>query len=666
MRNNILVKILSFALLAALALGMFTNCGGSGKEDSDGAGDVSSILFSLPTQIEAEAGGQIRFRVLQEKAPLQTDEFLFGSVSCKIESVSKTEFFVRLPLNITGGKYEVVIRRGQKKKSFGETTLSITQKEAPGFTPDKGTTVWGYVVCDGAGVADVVVSDGVQVTKTDSQGIYQLKSAKKWGYVFVSVPSGYEVTSQGILPQFYSYLTAKAGQVERRDFALTKAASQDKYKMFFFGDMHLANRTSDKAQFRVFTRDLTDYMAAHGSEKMYGMTLGDMTWDIYWYKNKFSFPEYLEEINTDIKGLQIFHTMGNHDNDYMAFSPDADFKAASDYVKYLGPTYYSFNIGKIHYVVIDDIDCSAYDGTTSRKYTKNLSSEQIEWLKKDLSYVSKSTPLIITTHAQIFTPVAGDVFRIDHQESNTKELFSVLKGYKVHFVTGHTHVIYNVNPSESSLLTAENTYEHNAGSICGSWWWSGNLTSGVYVGTDGSPAGYSIWDIDGTDIKWKFKATAWDESYQFRSYDLNKVYFSYSKDVPNMPTDNVEFTDKGFGQYVKEYPESSKNEVLINIWNWNSKWTLTVTDESGKELKWTRTSTFDPLHIAALSAKRYNNSGLKERPSFVTEKWHHFFKVTAPDANVDLTIKVTDEFGNVYTEKMERPKAFKVEDFAKK
>ena len=291
MRNNILVKILSFALLAALALGMFTNCGGSGKEDSDGAGDVSSILFSLPTQIEAEAGGQIRFRVLQEKAPLQTDEFLFGSLSCKIESVSKTEFFVRLPLNITGGKYEVVIRRGQKKKSFGETTLSITQKEAPGFTPDMGTTVWGYVVCDGAGVADVVVSDGVQVTKTDSQGIYQLKSAKKWGYVFVSVPSGYEVTSQGILPQFYSYLTAKAGQVERRDFALTKAASQDKYKMFFFGDMHLANRTSDKAQFRVFARDLTDYMAAHGSEKMYGMTLGDMTWDIYWYKNKFSFPE---------------------------------------------------------------------------------------------------------------------------------------------------------------------------------------------------------------------------------------------------------------------------------------------------------------------------------------------------------------------------------------
>lgn len=664
MRNKLFIRILSFALMTVLGVGAFVNCGSSGNSDGDGAVDVSEILFSLPSQIEAEAGSQIRFRVLQKKAPLQTDEFLFGSaMTCKIESVSESEFYVRVPQDAIGGKYEVMIRRGQKKKSFGETTLSITQKSDPGFTPDKGTTVWGHVICDGEGVADVVVSDGDQVTKTNSEGIYQLNSAKKWGYVFISVPSGYEVPSKGILPAFYSYLTAKATQVEQRDFSLTKVGSQDKYKMFFLGDMHLANRTSDKAQFRVFTRDLTNYMAAHSSEKMYGMTLGDMTWDLYWYRNKFSFPEYLEEINADIKGLQIYHTMGNHDNDYMAFN---DFDAATSYVKYLGPTFYSFNIGKIHYVVLDDIDCSSYDGTTNRRYVKNLSSEQIEWLKKDLAYVSKSTPLIVTTHAQIFYPIAGDIYKIDHSTDNTRELLSVLNGYKVHFVTGHTHVIFNVNPAESKTFAGnEDTYEHNSGSICGSWWWSGSLTSGVYIGTDGSPAGYAIWDIDGTDIKWKFKATAWDESYQFRSYDLNQVSFSYS-DVPNMPKDNDKLTTNGFGKYVDAYPKNSKNEVLLNIWNWNSKWTLSVTDESGKELNWTRTSAYDPLHIAALSVKKYNSSTLSDTPSFVTERWHHFFKVTAPDADTDLTIKVTDEFGNVYTETMRRPKAFNVDDFAKK
>ena len=222
-----------------------------------------------------------------------------------------------------------------------------------------------------------------------------------------------------------------------------------------------------------------------------------------------------------------------------------------------------------------------------------------------------------------------------------------------------------MNPEESGKHGATDFSEHNSGAICASWWWSGNLTPGVYVGTDGSPAGYGIWDIDGTNIKWKFKATAWDEDYQFRTYDLNQVYFTYEKDVPKMPKDNVELTDKGFGKYVKAYPKNSDNEVLINIWNWNSKWTLTVTDEKGKDLNWTRTSAYDPLHIAALSAKRFNKSGLKEAPSFTTGLWHHFFKVTAPDADTDLTITVTDEFGNVYTEKMARPKAFKVEDFKK-
>ena len=664
MRNSFCFKTFIFVMLALVGIIIMVQCGKTGNGD-DGTVDVSEILFSLPTQVEAEPAGLVKFRVLQEKAPLQTDEFLFGSTICKIESVSAKDFNVRLPQNLVSGKYEVVIRRGQKKKSFGETTLEIKSKTDPSFTPDKGTTVWGHVSCDGVGVSGVVVSDGVQVTKTNDDGLYQLKSAKKWGYVFISIPSGYEVASQGILPQFYSYLNDSASQVEQKDFVLTKVAGQDKYKMFFFGDMHLANRTSDKAQFRVFTSDLTDYMASHSAEKMYGMTLGDMTWDLYWYTNKFSFPEYLDEINRDIKGLQIFHTMGNHDNDYKIKAPNADFLAASDYVKNLGPTYYSFNIGKIHYIVLDDIDCTNYDGSESRKYIKNLSSEQIAWLKKDLEYVDKSTPLIITTHAQIFYPVSGDIYKIDHSESNTKELLAALNGYNVNFVTGHTHVIFNVNPAEAIKLSAENCHEHNAGSICGSWWWSGNLTAGVYVGTDGSPAGYSIWDIDGTDIKWKYKATAWEENYQFRSYDLNQVSFSY-KDVPNMPLDNVDLTDKGFGKYVKAYPENSNNEVLINIWNWNSKWTLSVTDESGKELTWVRTSAYDPLHIAALSAKRYNKAGLTSRPSFTTELWHHFFKVKASDADTDLTIKVTDEFGNVYTEKMERPKAFKVSDFTKK
>lgn len=100
-------------------------------------------------------------------------------------------------------------------------------------------------------------------------------------------------------------------------------------------------------------------MTRHKGEKMYALTLGDMTWDLYWYSNSYYFPQYLNTVNSQIKNLQIFHTMGNHDNDFQTRS---DYDAAVKYVDQICPTYYSFNIGKVHYVVMDDIDCSSYDG----------------------------------------------------------------------------------------------------------------------------------------------------------------------------------------------------------------------------------------------------------------------------------------------------------------
>ena len=78
--------------------------------------------------------------------------------------------------------------------------------------------------------------------------------------------------------------------MEQKDFKLTKVDGQDRYKLFLLGDMHLANRTNDAAQFTQFTTDLNAYMAQHSGQKMYALTLGDMTWDLYWYKNNYALP----------------------------------------------------------------------------------------------------------------------------------------------------------------------------------------------------------------------------------------------------------------------------------------------------------------------------------------------------------------------------------------
>ena len=597
------------------------------------------------------------------KSPLTTDTFILESDAgisyvCPIVNTSSDSFTVRLADGCETGYYKVFVKRDARKKSFGRIYINIV--EDIDFKPDAGTTVYGIVSSAGVGVENVVVSDGAEVTVTNEKGIYQLKSAKKWGYVFISVPSGYEVPSVGVLPQFHRALKNSADVVERADFKLEKVDGQDSYKIFMLGDMHLANRTGDLGQFAQFTSDLTDYMTRHKGEKMYALTLGDMTWDLYWYSNSYYFPQYLNTVNSQIKNLQIFHTMGNHDNDFQTRS---DYDAAVKYVDQICPTYYSFNIGKVHYVVMDDIDCSSYDGSTSRNYVKSLSAEQLDWLAKDLSYVAKTTPVVVAMHAQVFYPTTSG-FKIDHDPVNTLRLFDILDGYTVRFVTGHTHKLFNVTPG-APIVDGHNFREYNSGSVCASWWWSGNLTPGIHIGTDGTPGGYGIWDVTGTDFQCLYKSTGWPEEYQFRSYDLNNVHFSMA-DVPLMPSDISASVKNAYMQYVNAYPQNNDNEVLINIWNWNSDWTLSVVDENRKTLPYTEVWAYDPLHIAALSVKRFNNAGLKSTPLFITDKFTHFFKVKADDADTDLVITVKDEFGNEWTENMQRPKAFSTDAYRRK
>ena len=655
-------NVLKYLLLALIAVSQLFACGGS--DDEKTPADNFDVQFTVPGSVDVTEGGECTFAVSGGgKSPLTTDTFILESDAgisyvCPIVNTSSDSFTVRLADGCETGYYKVFVTRDARKKSFGRIYINIV--EDIDFKPDAGTTVYGIVSSAGVGVENVVVSDGAEVTVTNEKGIYQLKSAKKWGYVFISVPSGYEVPSVGVLPQFHRALKNSADVVERADFKLEKVDGQDSYKIFMLGDMHLANRTGDLGQFAQFTSDLTDYMTRHKGEKMYALTLGDMTWDLYWYSNSYYFPQYLNTVNSQIKNLQIFHTMGNHDNDFQTRS---DYDAAVKYVDQICPTYYSFNIGKVHYVVMDDIDCSSYDGTESRNYVKSLSAEQLDWLAKDLSHVAKTTPVVVAMHAQVFYPTTSG-FKIDHDQVNTLRLFDILDGYTVRFVTGHTHKLFNVTP-DAPIVDGHNFREYNSGSVCASWWWSGNLTPGIHIGTDGTPGGYGIWDVTGTDFQCLYKSTGWPEEYQFRSYDLNNVHFSMA-DVPLMPSDISASVKIAYMQYVNAYPQNNDNEVLINIWNWNSDWTLSVVDENRKTLPYTEVWAYDPLHIAALSVKRFNNAGLKSTPSFITDKFTHFFKVKADDADTDLVITVKDEFGNEWTENMQRPKAFSTDAYRRK
>ncbi len=511
------------------------------------------------------------------------------------------------------------------------------------ITPDEGTTVYGVVACDGAGVKGVQVSDGYLVTLTDERGVYQLQSDKKNGYVFITVPSGYEVGCEGSQAIFYRHLQNISTVAERMDFTLYDAGDQTNHTVFFLGDMHLTGtRCSDRGQFGKFTKELNDYVSSRGSRKMYAFTLGDMTWDQFWYTSKYYFDEYVADMD-EVKNLPVFNTIGNHDHDMMTSVDGAgigwdavDWDTATRFRKDLGPNYYSVNIGEIHYVVVDNIYCTNTTGGTAsdRHYEARVSSDNIEWLKKDLSNVSKSTPVVVMMHAPLYKQNG------DYSLKNASELAGCFEGFAdVTFITGHTHKMWSIcsNPALK---------EHNSGAVCAAWWWGGYRCAELNIAQDGAPGGYRVMDVKGSVHTSYYKGTERDKAYQFRAYDLNKVLINN----PNI---------SAFGGYDTL---STANKVLINVWDYDTSWKVKVT-ENGKELEVKRHKAYDPLYILVYICARYPNATASSSISNKPYNSNHMFYVTASDATSTLEIEVTDDEGRVYTETMTRPKTFSLESY---
>lgn len=512
----------------------------------------------------------------------------------------------------------------------------------PPTPPAEEYNVFGKVSCAGEGVPGVLVSDGIEIVQTDAAGNYYLMSDKKWRYAFMIIPRGYTVPVKGILPQFSSPLVEDANTTEEKNFELIADDTED-YTLMVLGDMHLAKRTGDLVQFGKVATDLNKHIAA-APGKVYCLTLGDMTWDMYWVSNSFGFPEYLETMNKYFNGQPFFHTMGNHDNE---MEKAGDFDKALRYTENIAPDYYSFNIGRIHYIVLDNMDFTGVEsGEGNRsKYKKNFTAEELAWLKKDLSYVDKDTPIFVTAHEPMARPKGLDWDeQLAGQNADLDTFIGYFDGYNVRFLSGHTHNLFNRKWTSSFT-------EHNSGAICASWWWSGYHTPGIHIAQDGAPGGWTEWTIKGTECTHYYQAALQSPDYQFRAYDMNKV-----KEVITEDRSDAE----GYPKYYNHIQSYGSNVILVNVWDYDDDWKVEIS-EDGTPLQVSEVGVYDPLHIEAMTIPRLNkNDGTT---TFSTAKWRHFFKATASAPDTPVTVTVTDRYGKVYTEEMTRPKEFRTSDY---
>ena len=538
--------------------------------------------------------------------------------------------------------------------------------------PKKGATIYGVVECNGAPVEGVVVSDGYSVVKTDKHGVYNIASQKQNGNVFISIPRGYEALTAGddVVPQFWAELSVEPQTAERHDFAL-KAVNNDNHIIVAVADIHLANRLNDVQTFRdSFVANLTAEIEQYRSKgiPVYTLSMGDNSFDIYWYDYLYDIGDFRRTLAEVKYPTPFFNTMGNHDNDGATpYDENTDFNAAAKYRKAFGPTYYSFNLGKVHYIMLDDMVylneplATAKRGkgiVGARNHTTALTREQIDWLAKDLAIVTdKTTPIVIGVHSPIFRYVDqmdGTVeCRLPAEQK--AELTALLKDFStVHILSGHTHrnrCCYGYRDSAQPDIA--NITEHTIAAVSGTRWHT-SAFGGPQIAVTGEPAGCKIFKIDNTDIEWYFKATEFDAATQFRCFDMNTVrdYFKSSGELKVFFDHFPKRTN--YANFKKD------NAIMINVWDWAPDWKIKVT-ENGKELEVVRKRAENPQYMLSYEVPKslwMLDLGSESRKKKVRHP--HMFHAVASSPTSTVEVTVTDSFGNIYHQTMERPKPFSV------
>ena len=552
----------------------------------------------------------------------------------------------------------------------GTKTINVTTKTASLKTETYLlNNVSGKVTCSGVGVEGVVVSDGYVVTTTDAEGKYAFFSEKKNGYVFITLPSGYEIyenyqTTKGqkiFTPFWQAMKFNSAEKAEVHNFKL-RVVNNDTHYMLVGADSHISTAASQTQFYDYFISAIKREAQEAGTTPIYSAILGDMTCNYHWYRYDFYPSNFYNLMESDGYPFKLFPVMGNHDHDSKVNDGlNSDFDASAVYRRTFGPNYYSYNLGQIHYVVLDDtyfLNTHTPGKTYSyasgeQDYNNYIDAYQLEWLKKDLQYVDKSTPIIVEAHIPVWsinhTTFAATNGLTNGGDNSTVKLCEVLKDFEtVHILTGHTHYNYHVHPT-----AYPNIHENNIAAICAIWWASEPL-SGRHNGRDGCPGGYELFTMRGKDISWQYHSLEGTDNPQFHAVDMNPVKEAYKTDP--IIAGITDYSKNGASDWSvtrKNYATMEDNCLLLNVYNYDVDWKIEV-KENGVPLEAVRGSYEDPLHYMCYDYPQYKKSSTISRDSRSTNSTHLFkIQCATPDADVD--IKVTDPFGNIYTETIHRP-----------
>lgn len=366
------------------------------------------------------------------------------------------------------------------------------------------------------GIPGVAVSNGIEVVTTGEKGKYTLPVGND-NIIFVIKPSGYKFPVNDYkLPQFY-YVHKPGGSPdlefagipptgplpEELNFGLVANKEPDSFRMLLFGDPQPYTKQEVEYFHRAVASELKNVQNVE-----FGISMGDLVGD-----DLDLFQPYKEAIKE--VGIPWYNVYGNHD---MNFDVEHDTLADETFETHFGPATYSFNHGKVHFIVLDDVLYP--DPRDGESYWGGLREDQFIFIENDLKFVPKDHLVVLAFHIPF---IGNRTFNNEHRN----RLFMLLKDYPHTLsLSAHTHIQnqFFFGPADGWQQEGEH-HHYNVGTTSGDWY-SGRLNEkGLPVSTmrDGTPKGYAFINFDNNRYTIDYKVFNRDPDKKMALFTPNLV-----------------------------------------------------------------------------------------------------------------------------------------------
>lgn len=494
------------------------------------------------------------------------------------------------------------------------------------------------------GIADVSVSNGVAVVRTNNRGEYSIPLPPE-SILFFSKPDQYNVpVDKNNLPKFY-YIHYPDGTPavadfefpvidptgplpEAIDFALLPGSKNIRaFKAMAFAD---PQARTDEFQDQV-REDIVNELIDNPYGAAFGLVAGDVVDD-----NLDLYPRHIDMMGKI--GIPIWNVPGNHDVNFR--SPD-DRYSSETYKRYFGPTNFSFDHGNVHFIGLDNVEYKgdgkgSFDNTRYRGY---ISEEQLTWIANDLRYVARDKLIVIMTHIPLITYALdgkGERYSLGDNINtvNLADLIEVLQPFqRVYAIAGHdTSNSWKVNVDHTHNWHGEWFISHTLAEVRGNGWNRGPRDErDVRLATmqDGNPNGYYVMTFEGTDVKPRFIPAKGDPNETMRI--VLDPLLNGTRD------ENGEITAINRGQL------QPGTKLIVNLFDGGERDTVEFSIDGGDYLPMENVLRTDPFLVRLYEdVKGTSDAFSTPQPS------SHIWEYPLPELTVGLhviRVRAVDEFG---------------------